>query len=361
MRGSRGTSGLGVVIEAMSVIYSLTGDEETGLRLHRAIASALYTLGERQWLGSNGVLFNRKDNSSGYPFPSDGDDGDMYFLRGLAEAHRRDRGTLPAKLRDDIKIILGVHYNAIRDLTTSGDNVYARDWPGPRPTQVTFDLYNQVAAAQILIDGISLFNSSDDTPPSPSSPSSPSPRPHDAGSPRPGAAVIAGATAGSVVLALIMLTAFGVIRQRRRRRLYAGSSAESDSTTAAIIPFVTTSQKRTTLSHKRPVPDLEVQVVSPQARFEPLRRHNSAPSSFQDATNMPGDHRHTFALSIIDAVNAGDDGTRHQERGQPRENLETTLTVPHMVRELYQRLLQPNAFESPPEYHSDVEEPPQRG
>ncbi|KAJ8089176.1 hypothetical protein PM082_014424 [Marasmius tenuissimus] len=168
-------------------MHSIEGNPDTGARLQDAVASTL----DRLRFGANGVLSNINDNavSAGYY------DGDMYLLRGLAEAYKRGEGVLSASLRDNLKILFGVHYNAIRDLATSGDGFYGREWRGPRPTRVNFDLYNQAAAAQILVDGIGIFGSSDDTPP----PESPSASAESAKTKRP-AAVIAGATVGAVIL-----------------------------------------------------------------------------------------------------------------------------------------------------------------
>ncbi|KAK1217213.1 hypothetical protein PQX77_020138 [Marasmius sp. AFHP31] len=330
--GNPGASLVGATIEAMSVMYSVTGDTDVGERLQHTIASTLHQLGDpegprAQNFGSNGVFLNR-DYADALADQNDGkflELGDMYLLRGLAESYRRGSGALSASLRDEIKVVLGIHYNAIRDLATAGDNIYSRDWAGPRPTQVTFELYNQAAAAQILIDGIDLFNDSDIAPLTRSTPSKPS------------TALIAGATIGSVASLLLMIIAiYYLFRQRKKR-----SSGSNPS--RVVEPFVATPyDEGKTFPRKHPVPDS-------QARLEPLRQPTSPPSEATGSSReRPGVH---------DPPNIRPDASlSHTEGGE----VELAPTFPDMVRVVYQRLWQHNELESPPDYHSDSGEPPER-
>ncbi|KAJ8089141.1 hypothetical protein PM082_014389 [Marasmius tenuissimus] len=338
-----GTSSYGAMIEAMSIMYSLTGNNDTGLRLQQTINATLYAIGGELGPGSNGVLFNGNDTQD-----IGGDSGDMYFLRGLAEAYKRDKGVLPAELRANMEILLGVHYNAIRDSATTGDNVYSRNWRGP-PMQTNFDVYDQAAAAQILVDGISLFNSSDDTPlktePSPDAPSSS----------KPTTAVIAGAAAGaSIFLILIALAVFYVVRRRRHKNRTAPSTHFSP-TTQVVAPFVaTTSDNRNTLTQKFPLPEARAQEVVSKP---PLWRRNSAPSTYWEAAGSESTgQRHSTNNSLGAGLYVGNDSSHPQEYLHSGGDMDMAPSFPDMVRVVYQRLWAHNGLESPPDYRSDTGE-----
>ncbi|KAJ8089165.1 hypothetical protein PM082_014413 [Marasmius tenuissimus] len=347
-----GTSTIGVMIEAMSILYSITGDADIGVRLHQTLASTLDRLGNELGVGSNGVLFNGNTSEDG------GNNGDMYLLRGLAEAYKRGKGILPARLHDNPKIILGVHYNAIQDLATTGNNIYSRSWRGP-PMSTNFNLYDQAVAAQILVDGVNVFSDNDNPPPNTPPPNTPT---TTSKLPKTPAAVITGVTVGSVIfLALIVLITLYAIRQRRRKHQITPSS-KFNPAIPILEPFVATiSEKRTAFPPKYSGRSrLQAQVAPPESHLWSLRRHNSAPSTFQQATNSSSnDHGLNGALAIS-LVNTNDAGSRHPRQMLAREETETGLTVPDMVRELYRRLLQPNGLEDPPDYRRDLGGPLQQ-
>ncbi|KAJ8089139.1 hypothetical protein PM082_014387 [Marasmius tenuissimus] len=326
----------GVMIEAMSIMHTVTGSNDLGMRLQKTINLTLNAIGDELGPGSNGVLFN--GNSS----QDDGQNsGDMHYLRGLAEAYKRDEGTLPAELREKMKIVLGVHYNAILDSATTGDNLYSRNWRGP-PSQTTFDLYNQAAAAQILVDGITLFNSSDDAP-------LPSPSPETPSSSKSSTAAITGAAVGSGVFLVLMLLAVFYMVRRWRRKSRTAPSSHFGPTTQVIAPFVATpSDNRSTFPHKYLPPQVQAQEAVPKP---PLRRHNSAPSTFREAAGpeSPGE-RHSARLD------ARDRGGHPREYVHSGGDMEMTPTFPDMVRAVYQRLWAHNGLESPPDYRSDAGE-----
>ncbi|KAJ8089155.1 hypothetical protein PM082_014403 [Marasmius tenuissimus] len=331
-----GTSGFGAMIEAMSIMCSVTGNETIGERLRQVIASTLYSLGGGSNLSPQGVLFNKNVThnvtTGGTMF---GDDGDMYFLRGLAEAYRQSsKGTLPTNLRRNMQILLGVHYNAILNYATSGDNTYSRNWMGPRPTQTIFDLYNQAAAAQILVDGISLFRSSP---------------------PKRSTAAIAGGTIGSVVLLLsAILTVLYTIRRWRRRNQTAPSESEYP-TQGVVEPFITTTfEKLTNFPHKHPALESQARVVVPEPRLEPLRRRESALS---EAADLSGERSGAIGLPTLGA-NASFDVGRRQEHHHTEGEVELVPTFPDMVREVYHYLWARDGLGNPPDYRSDAGEPP---
>ncbi|KAJ8096247.1 hypothetical protein PM082_011384 [Marasmius tenuissimus] len=340
-------SAVGFLIEAMSIMHNVTGDEDMGKKLKHAVNSTLISLGARDTteLNSDGVLPNSNHGDMRYS-------GDMLFLRSLAEAYRRSERTLSAELRDNIKVLLGVHYNAVRELATTGDGVYSQSWRG-LPTPTTFDLYNQAAAAQILVDGISLFNSNDISGPTTISPESPSSQPGSTS--KPTSAVIAGVTVGSVIgVALIVLIIVYIVR-RWRRKYRTAPSSESGSLAQVIEPFVTTTfEKRVAFPHKQPSHELHTRVIVPETRPAQLRRHNSAPSALQEARDSLGQSR-DMPGSFNIRISGGTNGTIYPEHTQAGGDIETSLTTPDLVRALYQRLWQ-NGSENPPDYRSDLGE-----
>ncbi|KAJ8089204.1 hypothetical protein PM082_014452 [Marasmius tenuissimus] len=341
-----GTTGLGTTIEAMSIMHSIISGSEYNLpKIQDVITSTLNGLD----LDASGVLTNFQTTVLSAGLNQTLDAGDINLVRGLAEAYRRSKGGFSAGIRDNVKTFLGVHYNAIRDLATSGDSVYGREWRGPRPAQVTFDLYNQAAAAQILVDGISIFNGSDNMPPSPS-PSA------TVASPKPSAALIAGVTVGTIVGAsLVMYGAFYVVR-RRRSRYGAAPSSESNDTVPVIEPFIaTTFEKTTAFPNKYPVPETQARTeVVREPHLEPLRQRN--PSS-PEAIDVSRSHQNISGSSTSEA--ASTDNTRERDQAEVR-SMEMDPTFPDMVRAVYQRLWQSNGSENPPDYPSEAGEPTRR-
>ncbi|KAK7046098.1 hypothetical protein VNI00_007099 [Paramarasmius palmivorus] len=84
---------------------------------------------------------------------------DIEFVRGLAVAYR-NATFLPLDVRDAIKAFLGVQYNAVRNFAHIGDNLYDGSWQDPsfRTYSPSFDIVNQSFAAQVLTDGIDIFD-----------------------------------------------------------------------------------------------------------------------------------------------------------------------------------------------------------
>ncbi|KAK1230321.1 hypothetical protein PQX77_006589 [Marasmius sp. AFHP31] len=365
-----GAFGFYVIIEAMSIIYSISGSDDMGKKIQESI-NTLFTSGLITKSSSpGGVLLNKNQTWLDGPY-SFRYDGDVYLLRALAEVYRREEGILPTDIREDIKRLLGVQvgnitihlrfllvtdvliclkYNAIRDLATSGNNVYSRNWAGPRPTQVTFNVYNQAAAAQVLVDGISIFNGSSDT--------SPLPNPSAMVSHKPAPAVIAGATVGSVVfLSVLVLAIFRAVRQWRGH-FQTNPSTRANSTVQILEPFVATaSEKGTTCPDKQPVPEPR---TLPEAHLRPLRQYSdSAPSTFREGTELLVERRGINESPNI-RINTSVDFTSFSDGAHSVEDMETPLTVSDIVRILYQHISQHNGLESPPDYRSNLGESPQR-
>ncbi|KAJ8084425.1 hypothetical protein PM082_003195 [Marasmius tenuissimus] len=227
-----GTSTLAFMIEAMAVLRPIVGDEGMGEKLQQTISSAL-DQASINLFGFNGVLPNslilRENDQVGPPRPDMGvdpheqEDGDMYLLSALAEARRRG---LPAALRESVNAVLGVHYNTVRDRATSGNNVYGRSWMGPPPS--SFNLYDQAAAAQILVDGIELLGPTDDATPGLN-------KTEGRSTSTPPVGIIVGATVGSIAaLSLLAFAVLCTVRVRRRRKGAAPSTAFD-----IVVPFDT--------------------------------------------------------------------------------------------------------------------------
>ncbi|KAJ8084424.1 hypothetical protein PM082_003194 [Marasmius tenuissimus] len=328
---SKGTSTVGFLIETMSILHPHAVKKGLGGMLYQTISLALDVASN--WFDILGVLPNKyASRDPNY----EGEDGDMYFLRGIAEAYRLGPEVLPSDLRDSMRIILGVHYNIIRDHATLSSNVYGRSWTGPHDSSEPFNLYNQAAAAQVLVDGISIFRSNAEssissgvaapTPhvndPSPTqSQSKPSPT-HSQSKLSPG--IITGVTVGgSVAFLLLLVIAILLIV---RRRLYRGNQ-QLPST--GITPFVGS------LSETQP-PRLKDGSELP----------NPNPSSRDDGGN---DRLEADIRAIV--PNRRD--PRPHENMREVEPAEMPLAFPDMVRAVYQRLWQPEGLESPPDYRSN--------
>ncbi|KAJ8089209.1 hypothetical protein PM082_014457 [Marasmius tenuissimus] len=336
----------GVLIQAISVMRSISGSEDMDRRLQELINSTFYpTITDDH--NSGGILYNKNETRNAGPLVF-GRDGDMYLLRGPAEVYRRGGSSLPVDLRDNVKAFLGVHYNAIQNLATPGNNIYARNWTGPKPTQVTFDFYNQAAAAQILADGIGILNDSDST-----LSESPSSFPKS-GSSKPPTVVIAGATVGSATFVLLAVLVFLYTLRRRRDKSRGAPSSDYGPTARVIVPFVnTTFEKRTAFPYKYPLPESQARVVVPQAPLVPLRRHNSAPSTFQQGRESPNEHHRITGFSDTNTEAIASEDRGHVHTGG---DMGTDLTMPEMVRAIYQRLWIQNELGNPPDYRSDTGE-----
>ncbi|KAL0068693.1 hypothetical protein AAF712_004409 [Marasmius tenuissimus] len=323
---SQGTSTIGFLIEAMSILQPHAAKSLNSL-LNQTISSAL-DIASSGWFDSLGVLPNAyasKDNET------EGEDGDMYFLRGIAEAYRLGPEVLPSKLRDSMKIVLGVHYNIIRDHATLQSNVYGRSWTGTQNSLESFNLYNQAAAAQVLVDGISVFRSNTDGPISSDAVPTPSatdslPAAQSQSKPSPG--TIAGATVGTVVFLLILGAAILLIIRRRRRR-------HQELPTTGITPF------HGSLDEKQATP---------------RRKEGPEPPTSDPSNEIRGQTNDRSQLET-DVPNSPDTNSRVHERTGEVEPVEMSPAFPDMVRAVYQRLWQPEGLESPPEYRSTAGEP----
>ncbi|KAL0579862.1 hypothetical protein V5O48_002109 [Marasmius crinis-equi] len=266
------------------------------------------------------------------------EDGDMYFLRGLAAVLRLG-GELPADLRDTIKIVLGVHYNAIRDYASFRENLYGRSWSPDVLNSGSFDMYNQAAAAQVFVDGIDLFEETNSP-----SPSTPTFIPPPSSKTRTG--VIVGATIGSVVfVSMSAIAAFVFLHRHRWRR----AAPSPEFTSQIISPFH---------GEKSGQPH-------PRASHWHAKNRSDPPGSADSRGNEAGSvplivpaHSEGTPPSESDehlGNNMGGPGTRREDdREEIAAQMELTPGFPDMVRAVYQRLWERDGSEAPPDYLSNA-------
>ncbi|KAF7328326.1 Glycoside hydrolase family 76 protein [Mycena venus] len=186
----------GLVIEGLSILYSVTGDADT-LALLNNIVNA--TIPNPAWQDSSGVLTN----------------GDLYLPRGLITLYARN---LTPKFQEDIGHYIAVQFNAITDLATAnGTNIYGNSWAGPPNS--TFDPFHQINALETLVSAISLRNNSDS-----STLPAPSPTPTESGitpslpQHSSNKTVIIGAILGTVASMGVAMGIWVIGRRRRRSK-----------------------------------------------------------------------------------------------------------------------------------------------
>ncbi|KAJ7691629.1 hypothetical protein B0H17DRAFT_1011041, partial [Mycena rosella] len=132
----------GVVIEGLSVLYSITGNTTIQTLLNSIVTATISTTA---WQGSNGII-------------NFGGAGDLSLVQGLTTAYLRNATT--PELRVDIGHYLAVQFNAVVDLATvNGSDVYGNTWLGP-PTSV-FAGSSQITALSAVLSGLSLGDSSE--------------------------------------------------------------------------------------------------------------------------------------------------------------------------------------------------------
>ncbi|KAL0569603.1 hypothetical protein V5O48_012356 [Marasmius crinis-equi] len=337
----QGTSTAGFVIEALATLGSMAKGDMVDI-LSETVAAVLETMsGGLSWFAADsGALPNAYRPFGGDSYDNttstdsvDQEDGDMYFLRGLAAALRLGE-KLPANLRGVIKVIMGVHYNAIRNYAKFGEGLYGSSWSPGGSGSGSFDMYNQAAAAQILVDGIDLFE--EDNNPSPGTlPSSKS---------RTG--TIIGATIGSVIFVSILAIAIFMFLQRNHRRQAAPSSGFTSQRITPFRgekpwqPFPHASRLHTKGRSGLPVsPDSRGTGVGSGSLVVPVPSAQGTPSS------EPNEHRGDE--SVLD--------TRHEDGSEGiTRQMEMAPGFPDMVRAVYQRLWERDGLETPPDYHSSV-------
>ncbi|KAK0487908.1 hypothetical protein IW261DRAFT_1450877 [Armillaria novae-zelandiae] len=218
--------GSGIFIEGLVVLANITRNVSTETLL-RSTVVAVTT--DAQWEDSNGII----DSLPSYP-------GGCFIVQALATLYERNT-TLP-DLREYTKEYIGVQYNAVIDLATSGgSNIYG-PWTGPPSTSFSSD--NQTTAISALLSGIQLV---DDQPSSKSSATSnviPSATGSTDTSPlpkkkSPTVTIVGGVVAGLAVIAIIIVGT--LLLRRKHRRSRERHFAVDSSFSRMLTPFMDTS------------------------------------------------------------------------------------------------------------------------
>ncbi|KAJ7479364.1 hypothetical protein B0H11DRAFT_1620857, partial [Mycena galericulata] len=122
----------GLMIEGLSILYSITGNATVQELLNDVLAAAIPN---NAWQGSNGIIDN-------------GGSGDLNLVQGLTAVYTRN-ATTPDN-NADVEQYIAVQFNAVLDLATANEsNVYGNAWVGP-PSSV-FSGLNQTNALSALI------------------------------------------------------------------------------------------------------------------------------------------------------------------------------------------------------------------
>ncbi|ESK87139.1 glycoside hydrolase family 76 protein [Moniliophthora roreri MCA 2997] len=323
---AQGTSIIGFMIEALSILSPMINTADMEAFLQQIILSALNTTASG-WMGPNGVMPNKY-------IPDEGmgaEEGDMYFVRGLAEAYRRLKSA-PASLQNLIKVFLGVQYNAIRDHATSGDNVYGRSWQGPPPS--SFDPYDQVVAAQILVDGIDLF-SNDTQPMETPVPTPPTDSPHSLHASHP-VGIIIGSTIGGVAAVTLLDTTSQV----------------------SVTPFPLDPRFEVTpFTWDQPASSNDESTPHPTKWHNKQHSVGNAQrvSPPRDMGNDPG-LQSPVVTSVAHPPTLGLNNIAAREEGNSPHQIDMGATIPDLIRIIYQRLWQHDSQESPPDYYSQPDQ-----
>ncbi|ESK90374.1 glycoside hydrolase family 76 protein [Moniliophthora roreri MCA 2997] len=337
----QGSSTIGYMIEALSILAPKMNESDSMVELLQYIISSTLNMSTTGWPGPTGVLqnlYHNGDNIVG------ADEGDMYFVRGLAEAYRRVK-SLPVDLQRSIKVFLGVQYNAIRDNATSGDNVYGRSWKGPPSSE--FDVYNQAAAAQVLIDGIGVFE--DDS--SPQETPVPMPGPTPSSHTSPPVKVIIGSTIGGLVFLMLLGAAVYFVLRRRREQMISSPNTTPEFSSSIFLldprfevtPFVD--------SRFDVTPFIYTNANDPMSRPPHWHTKDRSMLGEQASTGatVPG-MASPLAVHFPTPESNGIEG--HDRERIVGNQVEIGDTIPDLVRIMYQRLWGPDGQESPPDYHS---------
>ncbi|KAK7053556.1 glycoside hydrolase family 76 protein [Favolaschia claudopus] len=206
----------GLMIEGLSILYSITKDATTQNLLSDLLVAAIPN---SIWQDGNGVL----DYKGG---------GSLNLVQGLGAAYARNATN--STLHQYIGAYLGVQFNAVTQLATSdGTNIYGKSWSGP-PTS-TFSGRNQTFALGALLSAIPVGSPSDPS----SSPPSSSPPPSSPKSKTSTGAIVGGVIGGLLAIAAVVALLWFLRRRRGRRGDTSPLTIEDSPQSAAVLqPFL---------------------------------------------------------------------------------------------------------------------------
>ncbi|KAK0504473.1 hypothetical protein EDD18DRAFT_1133938 [Armillaria luteobubalina] len=213
----------GIFIEGLAVLANITHNVSTETLLRSTVVAVVTNT---QWQGLDGIINSSASFPAGY-----------YIVRALATLY--ERNTTLSDLREYTKEYIGVQYNAVIDLATSGgSNVYGL-WTGPSSTSFSSD--NQTIAISTLLSAIQLI---EDQPSSKSSVNSTSTvflRSTDQYSfptrDSSTAPIVSGVVLGVTVIGVGAV----LLYKKLRRRKVESHFAVDDSSPRVITPFMETS------------------------------------------------------------------------------------------------------------------------
>ncbi|KIJ65236.1 hypothetical protein HYDPIDRAFT_111166 [Hydnomerulius pinastri MD-312] len=138
----------GKLIEGLSVLSDVTGDESWRDFMTNTVAAAVKT---NVWQGANGVITEGGDTEA----DSDVVGFKTILIRSLHEAWRRSAEN--PEMQNLIKSYTNVQYNALLELAST-ENLpwrwYSSEWAGPQPTNFTG--WGQLAALDVLVSVIDI-------------------------------------------------------------------------------------------------------------------------------------------------------------------------------------------------------------
>ncbi|KAJ6559534.1 hypothetical protein B0H19DRAFT_1260247 [Mycena capillaripes] len=261
--GTTNSFSTGLMMQGLAVLSSIRTNASTQALLDNMIEA---TMSNAEWQTSNGIIAQGTQKQ-----------GDKFLIRGLAAAYTKN--TTSPDLRPYLHDYIGVQFNAVIDLATSGgSDIYAGTWTGP-PSAV-FDQSNQTTAISALLAGISL-NDPDPTSTSPASPSSTaSVLPTSTGRGVPAAAIAGAVVDGVVLLVMVILGVWFLMR----RRTHAGRPLSSTTTIAPFPIFTPGTQPELPRSWRL---DLKSAVKSPVSLPLSPASDNTPNSLAQGAADEP--------------------------------------------------------------------------
>ncbi|KAI3616889.1 endo--alpha-mannosidase [Moniliophthora roreri] len=323
----------GLLIEGLSILYSITNNSTYKDRIITEIKLYIGYQERGQWSLPSGILQKTCYNNSGDPF----------ILRGLSQAARIE--ILPSDILEYVKGFIGVQYNAVQAASQS-NHIYGCNWNGPPLSSFDFDVTNQTRATQLLVDGLSLFEAqtSSTSIPSPNVTSPPVPTGQPK-SPKSSTGVIVGATLGGVaVLFLMAVTICCFLRRRRHQSLFSEKAGKQDNS---------------------PAPD-EAMIISPFVHTAEVVQHKGDHhhiSGSSTVTTQKGSSQHSGVASpSIQSEPSYHSEARESQHLRPTmvpyhngSEVDSSMVLhPDLVRLLYQRMWQPGNNETPPDYQSQV-------
>ncbi|KAF9255229.1 hypothetical protein L218DRAFT_1081954 [Marasmius fiardii PR-910] len=203
----------GNIIEGLSILASITGDTATLNLLHDTIISATDS---REKQRPDHIIDMASLEPGGFST------GDPFLVRGLSAAQKRNH---TQGIEEDVKKFLEIQYNALlNNATFPGTNIYGGSWIGPPERKL--DPIFQTYAALVLVQAITLANSTSDSSGKNESTSTSSalsgPTTTSFTQSPKKTSVRTGAIAGGVVGGVVVIAALSglvcLFRQRRKRR-----------------------------------------------------------------------------------------------------------------------------------------------